>query len=114
MVWFVPPAWLVGLVTAGDGMPDAMVSNLGEIPDAVTRLGGRTARRCSFRGAAQGVDPDLPYRFGDGVQSWLLRTEDRITFSVFGCDEQCFDSDENLRTLLDDELTAWGLTHEVW
>lgn len=114
MVWLVRPAWLVGMVTAGDGMPDAMVSNLGTVPAAVGRLEGATACRFVFRGMAQGVDPDLPYRFGDGVQSWLTRTDDRVTFAVFGCDEECFDSDENLRTLLDDELTAWGLVHEVW
>lgn len=114
MVWLIPPAWLVGMVTAGDGMPDAMVSNLGAVPAAAGQLDGATACRFVFRGMAQGVDPDLPYRFGDGVQSWLTRTDDRVTFAVFGCDEEYFDSDEHLRTLLDDELTAWGLVHEVW
>ncbi|AZG45233.1 hypothetical protein [Gordonia insulae] len=114
MVWMVPPAWLITAATAGTGMPDAMVSNIGDVPSQALRLDGFDAQRFAFRGMAQGVDPALPYRFGDGVQSWCVRTEETITLSVFGCDETAFRSDEHIRELLGAELSAWGLPYEYW
>lgn len=114
LVWLLPPRWLVGAATAGSGMPDAMVSNVGDVPSQVMELGGVPASRFAFRGIAQGVDPAAPYRFGDGVQSWLVRTDDTVTMSVFGCDEIRFDSDDTLRTVLGEELSGWGLPHEIW
>ena len=113
LVWLLPATWLIGAVSAGNGMPDAMVSNLGDIEDRATRLGAATARRTAFRGMAQGVDPALPYRFGDGVQSWLLRGDDEITFCVAGFDESVFGGGR-LRRLLAEELAAWQLTHDIW
>lgn len=113
LVWLLPATWLIGAVSAGNGMPDAMVSNLGDIGDRATRLGAATARRTAFRGMAQGVDPALPYRFGDGVQSWLLRGDDEITFCVAGFGESVFGGGR-LRRLLADELAAWRLTHDIW
>ena len=113
LVWLLPATWLIGAVSAGNGMPDAMVSNLGEIDERATRLGGVTARRIAFRGMAQGVDPALGYRFGDGVQSWLLRGDDEVTFCVAGFDESVFGGGR-LRRLLADELAAWQLTHDIW
>ncbi|MDL9945831.1 hypothetical protein QSJ19_09560 [Gordonia sp. ABSL11-1] len=114
MVWLLPSTWLVSAATAGSGMPDAMVSNVGDVPSQVMELGGVPASRFAFRGIAQGVDPAAPYRFGDGVQSWLVRTDDTVTMSVFGCDETRFDSDRTLATLLGEELSGWGLPHEIW
>ncbi|MFW0786839.1 hypothetical protein AAFP35_20280 [Gordonia sp. CPCC 206044] len=114
LVWLLPPSWLVPVVTAGSGMPDAMVSNVGELPDGILRLGSQVARRFAFRGMAQGVEPSMPHRFGDGVQSWLVRSSDQVTISVVGCDETSFESDEALRTLLGAEVAAWGLPHEIW
>lgn len=112
LVWLLPPSLLLAAATAGDGMPDAMVSNLGDIPAEALRLGAATARRVAFRGNAQGVDPELSYRFGDGAQSWLLRADKQITFSVLGFDESRFA--DRLRTLLADELRAWDLPFELW
>ncbi|MEE4024260.1 hypothetical protein V1Y59_14335 [Gordonia sp. PKS22-38] len=114
LVWLLPANWVTKVVTAGSGMPDAVVSNLGDLPPMMLELDGCRARRSQFRGVAQGVDAAMPHRFGDGVQSWLVRTPDRVTFSVFGCDEERFESDERLRNLLEQELSAWSLPYEVW
>ena len=113
LVWLLPSTWLIGAVSAGNGMPDAMVSNLGDIDERAVRLGSATARRTAFRGIAQGVDPALPYRFGDGVQAWLLRGHDEVTFCVAGFDESVF-GDGRLRRLLAQELADWQLTHDIW
>ncbi|QHD85486.1 hypothetical protein GR168_08900 [Gordonia sp. JH63] len=114
LAWFLPPAVIVKLVSAGNGIPDAVISNLGDIPPEATVLGGRSARKVAFRGMAQGVDASVGQRFGDGVQSWLVRTRDQVTFTVLGCDETSFPSDAVVADLLDRELTAWGLPHEIW
>ncbi|RPA10385.1 hypothetical protein EEB19_08560 [Gordonia sp. OPL2] len=114
MVWLLPSSWLVSAATAGSGMPDAMVSNVGDVPPQALQLDGVAASRFAFRGVAQGVDPAAPHRFGDGVQSWLVRTDDTVTMSVFGCDETRFDSDHTLATVLADELSGWGLPYEIW
>ena len=45
-------------------------------------------------------------RSHDGVQSWLVRTRDQVTFTVLGCDETSFPSDAVVADLLDRELTA--------
>ncbi|MGV9480645.1 hypothetical protein [Gordonia aichiensis] len=115
LVWLLPPRLVVSAAASGSGMPDAVVSNLGDVDDAVLDVGGHRARRLAFRGMAQGVDPARSHRFGDGVQSWLLRTSDQVTFSVLAFDESVFADDKALRALLADELAAWGLTtSDIW
>ncbi|GAA1481470.1 hypothetical protein GCM10009624_19100 [Gordonia sinesedis] len=114
LVWVLPSSWLVGAATAGNGMPDAMVSNLGALPPGADRVGGHVAQRMTFRGMAQGVRAELPYRFGDGVQAWSVRTGDHVSFSVLGCDEERFADDSELGRLLAEELAAWGLSFEIW
>ncbi|WP_223205664.1 hypothetical protein [Gordonia jinghuaiqii] len=114
LVWFIPASVIIKIVSAGTGMPDAVISNLGDVPPEATLIGGRPVRKLAFRGMAQGVDAAAGHRFGDGVQSWLIRTRDQVTFTVLGCDENSFGSDAVLADLLDRELTAWGLPHEIW
>ncbi|MFC8043257.1 hypothetical protein [Nocardia sp. NPDC057353] len=113
LLGLLPTKAVVKAVSSGSGMPDAVASNLGDFPAELADIGGVIASAVAFRGTAQGVDPALPYRFGDGVQSWLLRTGDGITFSVAAFDEQHF-SDGTLRTLLGAELDRWGVPHRLW
>ncbi|WP_238423493.1 hypothetical protein [Gordonia sp. 'Campus'] len=114
LAWFLPPSVIVKVVSAGNGMPDAVISNLGEVPPEAMVIGGLPVRKIAFRGMAQGVDPTAEHRFGDGVQSWLVRSRDQVTFTVLGCDETTFATDAVLADLLDRELAAWGLPHEIW
>lgn len=114
LAWLLPPSWLVGVATSGTGMPDAMVSNLGDVPPAAMRWGDVQATRLAFRGNAQGVDAAQPYRFGDGAQAWALRTDAAFTFSVLGFDENSFGGASRLRDLLAAELAAWQLPNEIW
>lgn len=114
LIWLLPTRWVVAAATAGSGMPDAVTSNLGDVPDAAMVIGGRRARRLAFRGIADGVDPSGPHRFGDGVQSWLVRTGTDVTFSVVGFDEESFTDTDHLRRLLADELAAWHLPAQIW
>lgn len=114
LAWFLPSSVIVTVVGAGNGMPDAVVSNLGDVPSEALILDGHTVRTVAFRGMAQGVDPALPQRFGDGVQSWLVRTPEEVTFTVLACDESSFESDTALAGLLAGELAAWGLPYRIW
>lgn len=112
LLGLLPTRLVVGAVAAGNGMPDAVASNLGDFPAELARVGGVTAKVVTFRGDAQGVDPALPHRFGDGVQSWLLRTGDSMTFAVAAFDEQHFPG-ATLRTLLGAELDRWAVPHRL-
>ncbi|MDZ7910266.1 MAG: hypothetical protein U5N21_10690 [Rhodococcus sp. (in: high G+C Gram-positive bacteria)] len=114
LAWLLPPSWLVGVATSGNGMPDAMVSNLGEVPSAAMCWGDVHATRLAFRGNAQGVDAAQPYRFGDGAQAWALRTDNAFTFSVLAFDESSFGDTSTLRELVAAELAAWQLPNEIW
>ncbi|WP_067651462.1 hypothetical protein [Nocardia harenae] len=113
LLGLLPTKAVVKAVSSGSGMPDAVASNLGDFPAELARVGDVTASAVAFRGTAQGVDPALPYRFGDGVQSWLLRIGGSITFSVAAFDEQHFPGD-TLRTLLGAELDRWGVPRVLW
>ena len=115
LVWLLPTRLVVSAAAAGSGMPDAVVSNLGDVDDAILDVGNRRARRLAFRGMAQGVDPGGAHRFGDGVQSWLVRTSTHVTFSVLAFDESVFPDENVVRATLVDELAGWGLTtSEIW
>ncbi|GAA2068962.1 hypothetical protein [Williamsia deligens] len=114
LVTLLPPAVTVRAVTAGSGMPDAMTSNIGAWDDDVLRLGTSTAERMVFRGDAQHVLPDRPHRFGDGLQSWIVRAGDHTTLSVAAFDETAVPDADTLRSVLADEFAAWGLPHRFW
>lgn len=114
LMWLLPTSLIVKAVSSGSGMPDAVASNLGSFPSELSELGGVPASGVAFRGIAQGVDPTLPYRFGEGVQSWLLEVGDQVTFSVAAFDESRFVDRPELHRLLAAELDAWGLPHRIW
>lgn len=114
LMWLLPTGLIVKAVASGNGMPDAVASNLGTFAAEVTELDGVSASGVAFRGIAQGVDPALPYRFGEGVQSWLLRVGDQVTFSVAAFDETRFADRAELRRSLTAELEAWALPHRIW
>ncbi|MFF2084453.1 hypothetical protein ACFVVM_11775 [Nocardia sp. NPDC058176] len=114
LVALLPTVLVVRAATAGSGMPDVVASNLGDFGDELRCLGGVSATAVAFRGIAQGVDPAEPYRFGDGVQSWAIRTGDTWTFSVAAFDEQHFPHPDDLRKLLAAELDGWGVEHRMW
>ncbi|APE38225.1 hypothetical protein BOX37_10805 [Nocardia mangyaensis] len=114
LVSLLPTGLVVRAATAGSGMPDVVASNLGDFADELRCLGGISASAVAFRGIAQGVDPAEPYRFGDGVQSWAMRTGDVWTFSVAAFDEQHFPRPDDLRELLAAELDGWGVEHRMW
>ena len=114
LMWLLPSSLIIKAVSSGDGMPDAVASNLGEFTPKLTEVGGVAASAVAFRGIAQGVDAALPYRFGDGVQSWLLQYGENTTFSVAAFDEMHIADSAELGRLLADELRAWGLPFRLW
>lgn len=114
LMWLLPTALIVKAVSSGNGMPDAVASNLGTFAKELVELDGMSASGVAFRGIAQGVDPALPYRFGEGVQSWLLEVDDQITFTVAAFDESVFVDRAALRTMLAAELDAWAIPHRIW
>ncbi|MEV0432507.1 hypothetical protein [Nocardia sp. NPDC050413] len=114
LVGLLPTGLVVRAATAGSGMPDVVASNLGDFDSELRCIGGVYASAVAFRGIAQGVDPAAPYRFGDGVQSWGLRTGNTWTFCVAAFDEGCFPHPDELRTTLAAELDGWGVEHRMW
>ncbi|WP_188490693.1 hypothetical protein [Williamsia phyllosphaerae] len=110
----LPVSVVAKVATAGNGMPDVMTSNLGVFGPEVARIGGHTASAVAFRGDAQGVDPDLHHRFGDGLQSWSVQVGDTLTFSVAAFDESAFAGASELRAGIAAELDAWGVVHRIW
>ncbi|ORM25999.1 hypothetical protein [Williamsia sp. 1135] len=114
LMWLLPTSLIVKAVSSGSGMPDAVASNLGAFASELSELGGVPASGVAFRGIAQGVNPSQPYRFGEGVQSWLLEVGDQLTFSVAAFDESRFGDRPELHRLLTAELDAWGLPHRIW
>jgi hypothetical protein len=114
LMWLLPTWLIVKVVSGGDGMPDAVTSNLGTFSAELAEVDGVRASGVAFRGIAQGVDPALPYRFGDGVQSWLLENNGTTTFSVAAFDEVHFTDRGELRRLLSGELDAWGVPYRLW
>ncbi|MGZ8179320.1 hypothetical protein ACXVUM_15430 [Williamsia sp. SKLECPSW1] len=114
LVTLIPPSLAVRAVTAGGGMPDVMTSNIGRWEDEVLRLGSSTARGLAFRGDAQDVAPQLPHRFGDGVQSWILQTGTETTLSVAAFDESAFPDAGVLARVLSEEFAVWGLPNRLW
>ena len=110
----LPVSVVATVATAGNGMPDVMTSNLGAFGPEVARIGGQTASAVAFRGDAQGVDPDLHHRFGDGLQSWSVQVGDTLTFSVAAFDESAFPDATALRSGIAAELDAWGVVHRIW
>lgn len=114
LMWLLPTGLIVKAVSSGNGMPDAVASNLGAFATSLSDLDGVSASGVAFRGIAQGVDPALPYRFGEGVQSWLLEVGDQMTFSVAAFDETRFADRTELHRLLAAELDAWALPHRIW
>ncbi|WP_156378128.1 hypothetical protein [Williamsia sp. Leaf354] len=110
----LPLSVVVAAVTTGDGMPDVMTSNIGTYPDDVATLAGIQATGMAFRGDAIGVDANEPYRFGDGLQAWLLQAGDTVTISVAAFDETAFGDGAALRSGVAAELDGWGVVHRIW
>ncbi|OZG26934.1 hypothetical protein BH683_021050 [Williamsia sp. 1138] len=114
LMWLLPTSLIVKAVSSGGGMPDAVASNLGAFSETLSELGGVPASGVAFRGIAQGVDPAQRYRFGEGVQAWMLEVGDQLTFSVAAFDEVRFADRAHLHRLLAAELDAWGVPHSIW
>jgi hypothetical protein len=114
LMWLLPTRLIVKVISGGNGMPDAVTSNLGTFSTALAEVDGVQASGVAFRGIAQGVEAALPYRFGDGVQSWLLEYDGTTTFSVAAFDELHVTDRGQLGRLLSTELEAWGVPHRLW
>ena len=114
LMWLLPAQLIIKTVSSGDGMPDAVASNLGVFTPELTEVGGVAASGVAFRGIAQGVNAALPYRFGDGVQSWLLEYGGTTTFSVAAFDEMHIADSAELGGILAEELRAWGVPFRLW
>ncbi|MEO9326315.1 hypothetical protein ABFT43_00155 [Gordonia sp. B21] len=112
--WFLPPALLASHAVSDAGYPDAVASNVGEMPEQALIIGGVRATDVTVRGFAQGVDPAGRHRYGEGVQSWMVRTDTHVSFTVCGFDETVFPDDAALQKLVGEVLADWGLTHRIW
>lgn len=112
--WFLPPSLITKRGAPEASYPDAMASNIGDLPPEVCTVGGVRASAVTVRGVPQGVDSEGRLRYGEGIHAWMARTETNVTFTLCGFDEQHFVDDDTLRRLLAEELTAWGLPHRIW
>ncbi len=114
LMTILPMSVVAKVATTGNGMPDVMTSNLGAFGEEAARIGGVEASAVAFRGDAQRVDPDLPYRFGDGLQAWSLQVGDALTISIAAFDESAFADPTELSRAVSAELDAWSVGHRIW
>ena len=94
--------------------PDTTVSNLGRVPDGVLRLGESTASGFAVRALASGIPVQDRRDRGPAVAAWAVEYDSRVTLTFFGIHPDHFGDTEALRTMIDDELSAWGLEHRFW
>ncbi|MFF4188605.1 hypothetical protein ACFYZ9_35940 [Streptomyces sp. NPDC001691] len=111
-LWHLLPGGLAHrLKNPGAQQTDVVASNFGQIPDAVAQFAGRRAASVALR--TMNVPGVLPDKARLRASLCLVQGGDRMTVTATGMPDHFGDS-ASLRRLVDDELTAWGLTAHRW
>ncbi|MCP2196191.1 hypothetical protein LX14_003932 [Williamsia deligens] len=108
------PARLVLLLMRLIPSPHTTVSNLGDVGEDLLRMGEQRAHVQFTRAAVRGLGADARRRLcRPGLLAWLTVHGEHATLAVCGVDPDRFGGDGVLRSLVVDELDAWGLSHAV-
>ncbi|MFG3281511.1 hypothetical protein [Streptomyces sp. NPDC048111] len=111
-LWHLLPSGLAHrLKNPGAQQTDVVASNFGHVPGAVAEFAGRRADSVALR--TMNVPGVLPHKARLRASLCLVRNGDRLTVTATGMPDHFGDS-VSLRRLLDEELTAWGLTAHHW
>ncbi|MFC9978610.1 hypothetical protein [Gordonia sp. NPDC127522] len=94
--------------------PLCLASNVGQAPDEFATLGTGTAGALSIRAITATGDPVRLRDRKGGVSGWLAINDGHVMFSVSSLDPVRIPDAASLRSLVDDELTAWGISGKPW
>ncbi|MFI6054328.1 hypothetical protein ACIBCO_30090 [Streptomyces violascens] len=111
-LWHLLPSGLAHrLKNPGAQQTDVVASNFGQVPRAVAEFTGRQATSVALR--TMNVPGVLPDKARLRASLCLVRNGDHMTVTATGMPDHFGDS-ASLRRLVDEELTAWGLTAHRW
>ncbi|MGW1871404.1 hypothetical protein ACWCPS_38525 [Streptomyces mauvecolor] len=111
-LWHLLPDGLAHrLKNPGAQQTDVVASNFGQVPYSVAEFAERRATSVALR--TMNVPGVLPDKARLRASLCLVRNSDHMTVTVTGIPDHFGDS-ASLRHLVDEELTAWGLTAHRW
>lgn len=94
--------------------PLCLASNVGQAPDEFATLGTGTPGALSIRAITATGDPARLRDRKGGISGWLAFNDDHVMFSVSSLDPVRIPDTASLRTLVTDELAAWGISGKSW
>lgn len=110
----VLPARLAHKLSEGAGERDALCSNIGELPAALSSLGGHRTVGVATRAVHPGITSAQLDRLRTKVSGYLSSIDDRYTLALVGLDGALFPSNDALRDLALAELRRWNITAQAW
>ena len=111
-LWHLLPArWASVLKAPGAQQSDAVASNFGEVPDAVSHFAEATADAIALR--TMNVPGLVPEKARLRASLVLLRSGDQMTLTATGLPDYFGDA-PSLTRLVTSELAAWGLPSRPW
>ncbi len=110
----VLPARVAHKLAEGAGERDALCSNIGRLPAALSSLGGHRTVGVATRAVHPGLTSAQLNRLRTKLSGYLSSIDDRYTFALVGLDGTYFPSNEALRDLALAELQRWNITAQSW
>ncbi|WP_147471466.1 hypothetical protein [Nocardia stercoris] len=94
--------------------PEALVSNMGEVIQSVSTIGGVKARIVVGRPRLGLAPVDLYRSLEAGVNLFTGNDGKTMMLNINGCDPDRFPTRESLQKMIVDEFNDWGLTPNFW
>lgn len=94
--------------------PLCLASNVGHAPEEFATLGTGKHGALSIRAVTATDDPSRLRDRKGGISGWLAIDDGHVMFSVSSLDPARIPDAATLRTLVDDELGAWGISGKPW
>ncbi len=110
----VLPARVAHKLSEGAGERDALCSNIGQLPTALSSLGGHRTVGVATRAVHPGVTSAQLNRLRTKLSGYLSSIDDRYTLALVGLDDVYFPSNDALRDLALAELRRWNITAQAW
>ncbi|MCR5977726.1 hypothetical protein GDN83_08235 [Gordonia jinghuaiqii] len=101
-------------LTANVTTPLCLASNVGQVPDEFATLGTEQRAAVSIRAITATKDLTRLRDRKGGISGWFAINADHVMFSISSLDPVRLPDVAAVRTLVDDELAAWGLRGTSW